>query len=213
MILKKEREEIVEYGKKLVESGLVVGTFGNISIYNPEKNLFAISPSGMDYFKTYTSDVVVLTPEGEIIDGNNKPSSEVDMHRIFYLKRKGINAVVHTHSNFATAISCMNLSIPPLHYLVAYSGKEVPCTPYVQFGSWELAETTYNTMQDNYACLLGNHGLLAVGNKIQYAFDVAQQIEFVSELYYKTLSIGTPKLLSDAQISSVLEVFKTYRKK
>lgn len=213
MILKKEREEVVEYGKRLVETDLVVGTFGNISIYNPEKNLFAISPSGMDYFKTFPDDIVVLTPEGEIVDGNNKPSSEVDMHRIFYLNRKGINAVVHTHSNFATAIACMNLSIPPLHYLVAYSGKEVPCTPYVQFGSWDLAETAYNTMKDNYACLLGNHGLLAVGDKIQYAFDVAQQIEFVSELYYRTLSIGNPKLLSDEQISSVLEAFKTYRKK
>ncbi|MBO8435314.1 MAG: L-fuculose-phosphate aldolase [Tyzzerella sp.] len=213
MLLRKEREQIVEYGKKLVETGLVVGTFGNISLYNPEKNLMAISPSGMDYFKVTPEDIVILTPDGEVVEGSNKPSSELDMHRIFYLKRKGINAVVHTHSRFATTLACMNLSIPPLHYLVAYAGKEVPCTPYVQFGSWELAEEVHKTMGDNYACLLGNHGLLAVGNNLQYAFDVAEQIEFVSELYCRTLSIDKPKLLSDEQITSVLEAFKTYRKK
>ena len=135
MLLKEERELVVEYGKQMIERGLTVGTFGNLSVYNEKENLFAISPSGMDYFKTAPEDVVVLTPEGEKVDGDRKPSSEVDMHRIFYQKRPGIHAVVHTHSTFATALSCMGWSIPPLHYLVAYSGREVPCTPYVQFGT------------------------------------------------------------------------------
>lgn len=213
MILQEEREQVVEYGKKLVESGLTVGTFGNLSVYNEKENLMAISPSGMDYFETKPKDIVVLTPEGEKIDGERKPSSEYDMHRIFYLKRPGIKAVVHTHSNFATTLACMQLSIPPLHYLVAYCGKEVPCTPYVQFGTWDLAEVALDTMGDNYACLLGNHGLVAVAETMSYAFDVAQQMEFVSELYYRTRSIGGPKLLTDAQIEVVLEGFKSYRAK
>jgi L-fuculose-phosphate aldolase len=141
MIMEKEREIVVAYGKKLIETGLSVGTFGNLSVYNPELNLMAISPSGMDYFETEPQDVVVLTPDGELIDGKRKPSSEYDMHRIFYQKRPGIRAVVHAHSKFATTLACLNWSIEPLHYLVGYAGKDVPCSKYVQFGTYALAES------------------------------------------------------------------------
>ena len=88
MLLKEEREQVVEYGKQLLERNLSVGTFGNISIYNEKENLFAISPSGMDYYKTTPEDVVICTPEGEKVEGTAKPSSELDMHRIFYQKRE-----------------------------------------------------------------------------------------------------------------------------
>lgn len=213
MILKEEREQVVEYCKKLVETGLTVGTFGNISVYNPEKNLMAISPSGMDYYKTTAEDIVVLTPEGEKVDGAAKPSSEYDMHRIFYLKRPGVNAVVHAHSPFATTLACMQWSIPALHYLVGYSGKEVPCIPYVQFGTYALAEAAFTGMGENHACLLGNHGLLAVGSNLSFTLDIAQQIEFSAELYYRCKAVGEPKLLTDAQMESVIAGFASYRKK
>ena len=210
MILQAEREMIVEYGKKLVETGLVVGSFGNLSIYNKASNLMAITPSGLDYLLMKPEDVVVLTLDGEKIDGERKPSSEYDMHRIFYQKRPGINAVVHTHSPFATTLACLNWSIEPLHYLVGYAGKDVPCIPYVQFGTYELAETALEAMAERYACLLGNHGLLACGGDMPYAFEVAQQMEFVAGLYYRAKTAGQPVLLNDAQIGAVLEGFKTY---
>lgn len=210
MILQKERERIVEYGKKLVQTGLTQGSFGNLSIYDPQSRLMAISPSGMEYSGIKPRDVVVLRPDGEKIDGERKPSSEVDMHRIFYQRRPGINAVIHTHSRFATTLACLHWRIEPLHYLVGYAGRDVPCTPYVQFGTFELAETALNTMEDRYACLLGNHGLLACGNDIAYAFDVAQQIEFAAELYYRAKAVGQPVLLKEDQIDTVLETFKTY---
>lgn len=213
MLLQQEREQVVEYGRKMLERGLTVGTFGNLSVYNAKENLFAISPSGTDYFKTAPSDVVVMTPDGEKADGDCKPSSEVDMHRIFYQKRPGIRSVVHTHSRFATTLACLGWPIPPLHYLIAYSGREVPCTPYVQFGTYELAQCVYDTMGENYACLLGNHGLLACGGNISYTMDVAEQIEFCAELYYRTRVAGTPKLLAEHEIEVVLESFQHYRQK
>ncbi len=214
MILQEEREQVVEYGKKMVELGLTVGTFGNLSVYNPKENLMAISPSGMDYFKTKPEDVVVLTPDGEKVDGNAKPSSEYDMHRIFYQKRPGINAVIHTHSTYATTLACLHWSIEPIHYLVAYAGADVPCIPYVQFGTYELAQAAYDAMGDDHqACLLGNHGLLAVGGNIGYTMDVAQQIEFVSQLYYNTRLAGGAVKLSPADMEHVLGAFETYRKK
>lgn len=104
MLLQEEREKIVEYGQEMLKRGLTAGTFGNLSIYNEKENLFAISPSGMDYFKTDASDVVVRTLDGEKADGDRKPSSEVDMHRIFYQKRPGIKSVVHTHPRYATTL-------------------------------------------------------------------------------------------------------------
>lgn len=213
MLLQAEREQVVEYGKAMIERGLTVGTFGNLSVYNEKENLFAISPSGMDYFKTEPADVVVMTPDGEKVDGDRKPSSEVDMHRIFYQKRPGIRSVVHTHSRFATTLACLGLGIPPLHYLIAYAGREVPCTPYVQFGTYELAQCALDTMGENYACLLGNHGLLACGGNISYTMDVAEQIEFCAELYYRARAVGEPKLLKDDEIGVVLESFKSYRQK
>ena len=115
MLLQEEREKIVEYGQEMLKRGLTAGTFGNLSIYNEKENLFAISPSGMDYFKTDASDVVVMTLDGEKADGDRKPSSEVDMHRIFYQKRPGIKSVVHTHPRYATTLACLGWSIPPLH--------------------------------------------------------------------------------------------------
>ena len=105
MLLKEQRELVVEYGKKLVEAGLTVGTFGNLSIYEREQKLVAISPSGMDYFCTTPEDVVVLTVQGEHVDGARKPSSEVDLHCLLYQNRPDVNAVVHTHSTYAPAFT------------------------------------------------------------------------------------------------------------
>ncbi|MBS5703938.1 MAG: L-fuculose-phosphate aldolase [Butyricicoccus pullicaecorum] len=214
MLLQEERELIVEYGKEMLDRGLTAGTFGNLSIYNEKENLFAISPSGMNYFKTGPEDVVVMTVDGEKVDGDRKPSSEVDMHRIFYQKRPGIKSVVHTHPRYATTLACLGWGIPPLHYLVAYSGREVPCTPYVQFGTYELAQAAFDAMGDCYACILGNHGLLCCGRNIGYTMDVAEQIEFCAQLYYNVRAAGLePNLLTDEQIGVVLESFQGYRQK
>lgn len=214
MLLQEERELIVEYGRAMIERGLTAGTFGNLSVYNEKENLFAISPSGMDYFKTGPEDVVVMTLDGEKVEGDRKPSSEVDMHRIFYQKRPGIHAVVHTHPRYATTLACLGWSIPPLHYLVAYSGREVPCTPYVQFGTYDLAQAAYETMGDNYAVILGNHGLLCCGSTMSYTMDVSEQIEFCAQLYYNCRAAGhEPKLLTDEEIGVVLESFQSYRQK
>lgn len=136
------------------------------------------------------------------------------MHRIFYQKRPGIKSVVHTHPRYATTLACLGWGIPPLHYLVAYSGREVPCTPYVQFGTYELAQAAFDAMGDHYACILGNHGLLCCGGNIGYTMDVAEQIEFCAQLYYNVRAAGLePNLLTDKQIGVVLESFQGYRQK
>ena len=214
MLLQQERELIVEYGIEMLKRNLTAGTFGNLSVYNKDENLFAISPSGVDYQKMKPEDVAIMTLEGKKVDGKMKPSSEVDMHRIFYEKRPGIYSVVHTHPRYATTLACLGWSIPPLHYLIAYSGREVPCIPYVQFGTYELAEAALKGMGNNYAVILGNHGLLSVGGNISYTMDIAEQIEFCAQIYYNIRAAGQqPNLLTDEQIDVVLESFQHYRQK
>lgn len=214
MILQAEREQVVEYGQKLIEQGLTVGTFGNLSVYNEKENLMAISPSGMDYFKTTPADIVVLTPDGEKVDGDRKPSSEYDMHRIFYQNKPAKGAVIHTHSTWATTLACLGWELEPIHYVIAYGGPKVPCIPYVQIGTYELAEAAYKAMGSTYeACLLGNHGLLAASGTLSYTLDIIQQVEFVSQMYYNARVAGGGNILGKDVIDSVLDVFKTYRAK
>ena len=153
MLLREQREQVVEYGKRLVTTGLTDGTFGNLSVLDRASGLMAISPSGMDYFATTPEDVVVTDLEGKVVEGKRKPSSELDLHRLFYQRRQDVNGVVHTHSTFATVLSCLRWSIEPVHYLVAYSGRRVPCIPYYPFGSLELAEAAWAGMGERYnAC-------------------------------------------------------------
>ncbi|NLY76815.1 MAG: L-fuculose-phosphate aldolase [Tissierellia bacterium] len=210
MLMEKERRLIVEFGRRLVTSGLTSGTGGNLSIYNREEKLMAISPSGIDYFDIEPENVAVLNIEGEIIDGNKKPSSEVELHRIFYERRRDIDAIIHTHTIYATTLACLNWALPPVHYMVALAGKDVRCAPYATFGTKELAENAFEAMKDRKAVLLANHGLLTGGSSLEEAFNITEQIEYCAELYYRTKSIGEPVILSQEEMDLMKEKFKTY---
>lgn len=211
-MLQEQREQVVEYGKKLISTGLSTGTFGNLSVYNRAQNLIAISPSGVDYFLTRPEDVVVLTLDGKVADGIRKPSSELDLHCTLYRCRPELSAVVHTHSPFATLLSCRRRPIEAIHYLIAYAGGEVPCIPYYPFGTPALAEAACAAMGNSRnACLLGNHGLLAAGGSLPYAFDVAQQMEFLAQLTYHANLAGGAVPLTPEELSAAVEAFSHYR--
>ncbi len=213
MLLMKERELLVSYGKKLITSNLTKGSGGNISIYNREKGLIAITPSGMDYFQTQIEDIVIVDIEGNIIEGNHRPSSEIGMHLIFYKNRHDAKAVVHTHSIYATAVSCMGWTLEAVHYLVGMAGYDVRCAKSATYGSMELAENALETMEDRDAVLLANHGLITLGIDIESAFSTAEHLEFVAELYCITKSLGSPNILNQSQMDEVMKKFKTYKYK
>lgn len=211
MLMLKERELIVEHCKKLITNGLTTGSGGNISIYNRELGLVAISPSGQDYFKTEIEDIVIIDLEGKVVEGHLKPSSEWGMHLIFYKNREDANAIVHTHSKYATAISCMGWTLEPVHYLIGMAGYDVKCAKYATYGSQELAENALEAIGNRNAVLLGNHGLIALGSDVESAFSTAEHLEFVSEIYYLTKTLGDPKILTESQMDEVMKKFNTYR--
>jgi L-fuculose-phosphate aldolase len=210
LLLQQERENIVEYGIKLMQSGLTKGTGGNISVYNREAGFMAISPSGLDYFKTKPEDVVVLDLDGRIVDGARKPSSELDMHSIMYRKRADIDAVVHTHSPFTAAVSALHIDLPAVSYLVSLGGVNIRCSQYATFGTPELAEYAYEAMIDRKAVLLANHGLLAGGTDLTDAFNVAETMEFCAEVYCRAKSIGEPVIIPEAEMHRLIEKFSGY---
>lgn len=210
MLLKKQRSEIVKFGKKLVKSGLTTGTGGNLSCIDRDTNLVAISPSGIDYDEMIPGDVVVLNMTGEILDSKLKPSSETGIHLGLYHKRKDISAVVHTHSPYATTMACLNMEIPAVHYLIGFSGKKVPVAPYATFGTEQLADNVCNTIGDYNAVLMANHGLIAVGGDLLGAFCVAEEIEFVARIFYHAKSIGDPVIVSDTEMERVIKKFRDY---
>ena len=136
MLMQEERELVVEYGKKMSAARLSTGTSGNISIYNAEKGLVAISPSGMDYFSTTPEDVVILDLDGKVVDGKRKPSSEWALHTTFYKHKPHARAVVHTHSVYCTTLAVLGEPIRAVHYVIGDAGAaEVPCAPYQLFGT------------------------------------------------------------------------------
>ena len=205
MLLLKERVEVVEYCKKMINAGLTKGTGGNISIFNREKGLYAISPSGMDYYSMQPEDVVVMNLSDEVVDGTRRPSSDKN--------RDDIDAVVHTHSTYCAVLATNREELPPSSYLVAFAGPNVRCAPYASFGTPALAKNAYDYMIDRKAVLLANHGLVAGGSSILKAFQVAEEIEFCAEVYVKARSIGTPVLLSEEEMEYMLVRFQDYGQK
>lgn len=210
MLLQKEREDVVNFSQKMIVRGLTKGTGGNISIFNKEQLLFAITPSAMEYDVMTPADVVVMRTDGTVVEGSYAPSSEWQMHAESYKKRPDITAVVHTHSTFCTTLACMMEPILPVHYLLGYAGGTVDCIPYYLFGSQELADHATDALRERNAVLLGHHGLLCVGKDINFAFNAAEETEFVAEIYYRARNSASVKVLSDEDMTRVLARFSTY---
>ncbi len=207
MLLKEEREEVVYYCKEMLRSGLTTGTGGNISKFNREKKLFAISPSGLSYEEMKPEDVVVLDLAFEKVDGDLKPSSEYHMHGIFYQKREDIDAVVHSHSKNATAMACLGWDLPPFYYLNMIGGRDILCTPYTRFGTEVLADLALEYMKERYAVLLGNHGLLSGADSMKRAYTITELIEKSCGVYLQCKTVGEPRMLSEEQINEMMRVF------
>ena len=212
MLLREEREQIVHYGKIMVDRKLTVGTFGNISVYNRDLDLFAITPSGFDYYKTSPEDCVILRPDGTIVEGDRKPSSEYLLHSAFYREDFGVQAVVHTHSMYCTILACMGEPLRAVHYAIAEAGTgEIPLVPYHTFGTPELAEAAAAALRKkSRGLILANHGMCAGGSTLKSAYGLALTMEWCARVQLGCLSAGKMNVLTDEQMAEAMEHYKTY---
>lgn len=213
MVLEEERRTVVDYGMRMVRAGLTTGTGGNLSCRDRVRGLIAISPSGVPYDALKSQDVVVVDLDGNRVEGDLKPSSEIGFHLALYHHRADIGGIVHTHSVYATTLACLHREIPPIHYLIGFAGLKVPVAPYATFGTDALAHNVRQTMgADHNAVLLANHGLVAVGADLPQALNTAEEVEFVARVFCQANAIGDPVALGDDEMTRVIEKFKTYGK-
>ena len=150
---------------------------------------------------------------GDIVESIDdlKPSSEWRFHQDIMAQRKEVGAIVHTHSIYASAFSLFGNDLPPFHYMIAVAGGDsVRCAPYAMFGTQELSNHIIDALIDRKACLIANHGLVAIGDDLTEALQIAEEIEHLCQLYIEAKKIGEPNLLSKNQMAEVIERFQTY---
>jgi L-fuculose-phosphate aldolase len=202
------REDLLNSSLALQAIGLNQGTSGNASERHGDG--FLITPSGMPINEMKVSSMVEMNMHGEAI-GAGKPSSEWRFHRDIYQARPEVGAVIHTHSMFATTLATLRLEIPAFHYMIAVvGGDSIRCSDYALFGTQRLSDSAIEALKDRRACLLANHGMIAVGKSLQQALDVALEVETLCEQYWRALQIGKPSILSAEEMRAVFDQFKGY---
>jgi L-fuculose-phosphate aldolase len=202
------RQEIIATALRMNALGINQGKSGNVSHRIPEG--FLVTPTGMAYDTLVPEDIVPMGFDGSH-RGSRLPSSEWRFHRDVLQARPEANAVIHTHSMFATTLACLGAEIPAFHYMVAVAGGDsIRCAPYATFGTEELSRYAVHALEDRTACLLANHGMIAVGATLKSALALAVEVETLAAMYWRALQVGEPQILDGAEMARVLEKFRTY---
>ena len=203
-------QQVANTARSMNRTGLNQGRSGNVSARHGDGML--ITASGCHFDEITPAHIVETDLEGHFT-GTLKPSSECSFHAAIYRQRPDARAVVHVHSPWATSLACLRRPIPAFHYMVAVAGgKEIPCVPYARFGTEELARHVAEGVSQHNACLMANHGQIALGDSLEAALELAQEVELLARCYAQALTLGEPVLLDDAQMDEVLERFQSYRR-
>ena len=194
-------DELVQRARMMGESGLVIGTAGNLSIRIGEE--IAITPTSVPYELIERSDVCVLDLDGRQIDGHRPASSEAPLHTQVY-KSTDAAAVVHTHSPFATTVACACDELPAIHYGIhRFGGHTVSVAEYERFGSDALADRVTAMLKDRRGVLLRNHGAVTYGSSLEEAYELTVLLEWLARIYWQAKQLGEPCLLSAAEVDEV----------
>ncbi|MCW5747507.1 MAG: class II aldolase/adducin family protein [Alphaproteobacteria bacterium] len=203
------RRLLIDTCRRMNALGINQGTSGNASV-RLDGERFLITPSGVPYDAMQPAQIPLMTLAGRWY-GNRRPSSEWRFHRDILAARPDAGAVIHTHGPMATTLAVLRRDIPAFHYMVAVAGGDsIRCAPYATFGTQALSDLALAALQDRRACLLANHGLIAVGATLEKALALAVEVETLAGMYLRACAIGAPALLSAAQMAEALELFRTY---
>ena len=202
------RQAIIDACIEMNAVGINQGTSGNISLRHGDGML--ISPTSTPYDTLEPEDIVFMGWDGEV-DGRLPPSSEWRFHLDIMKARPEVNAVVHAHPTYCTTIAIMGRKIPAIHYMVAVAGgSDIRCAPYATFGTAELSSHAVEALRDRKACLLAQHGMIAVGSSLAQAMWLAVEVETLARQYHGALQIGEPPVLSDEEIENVIKRMASY---
>ena len=202
------KSKVLETAQAMNASGINRGASGNVSARWGEG--FIVTPTGMPYERCASEDMVCVDFDGSP-HGKRKPSSEWRFHRDIYQAYPKAGAVVHTHASFATSLACMDVEIPPFHYMIArFGGDSVRCASYALFGTQELSDAMIVALRDRRASLMAHHGMVVFGRNLEHALALAVELETLCEQYWRALQMGQPKLIPNDEMVRVLEKFSSY---
>lgn len=202
------RTELIEQCLAMNASGLNQGTSGNISSRYGDGML--ITPSGVPYEQLDPGDIVLVKMDGSY-EHELPPSSEWRFHRDIYASRPEVDAIVHAHPTYCTALAICGLEIPAIHYMIAVGGgNTIRCAPYATYGTQALSDAALAALEGRTACLLANHGMIATGPNLAKAMWVAIEVETLARQYFNVRQLGDPVILPDDEIDRVIEKFKSY---
>ncbi len=189
-----EKKAVLETAQQMAQMGLVVGTSGNVSMRLGEhsgRELLAITPNARYYDTLDVDDIVVADFEGENVEGELAISIERMLHIGIYKARKKVNAIIHTHPVFGSAISVAILEIPAfLDDQVTYIGGEIKVAEYALPGTQDLVDNVISALGPRNAVLLANHGAVSVGRDMREAFTICELAEKTAKIYICALSLG-----------------------
>ena len=192
MTILEMKQAVLDYSKQSYEEKLFAGTSGNLSMRDPETGLVAITPGSIAYPTMTIDDVMVITLDGKIVEGFHNPSSEWKMHTEIYKNRNDVHAVVHTHSPYATGFAVTHDRIPViLIEMMFFLYGDVPVAEYRIPGSAELGTEALKVLHNRTACLLANHGVLAIGSNLDRAHIRAVYTEDAAKICTQAKIIGT----------------------
>lgn len=214
--IKHIKSEIIKYGCMLLDSGLIVGTWGNLSTRVPNTDYVAITPSGRNYRTLSIEDIVVLNLSGNVIEGKLKPSSESAMHLEIYNARSDIQSVIHTHSIYATACAVAKQEIPPIvEDLVQLVGGGVAVAEYAICGSDQLAKNAVKALGENNAVLLANHGVVGCGTNLHEAKVACEVVEKSAQIFICANQLtGGAQRINDKDVEIMHDFYlKNYRQR
>jgi len=189
LLLAAQRQAVVAACHHLAEKGLVIGTAGNISARHGD--LVAVTPTGSDLGTVTPEMITVIDMNGEVVDGELAPTSEVPLHTGIYAATNA-QAVTHAHAMASTAVSCCLDELPALHYSCLELGGTPRTAAYARFGSQELADNVIEALKGRQAALMQNHGSVAFGQTMPQAIHNLELLEWLAELYWRVSSMGTP---------------------
>lgn len=205
------RQAIIDQCNWMNDNGLNQGTSGNISVRDGDTML--VTPSATPYASMTPEMIAAMPIDGEYgaWDGPLKPTTEWRFHLDILKARPEVNAIVHTHSTYATSLAINRMDIPACHYMVAaFGGNNVRCSDYALYGTKALSDHALAALDQRMGCLLGSHGMIALGETLEKAMWRAVELETLAKQYVLSLQIGEPVILTDAEIEETLKGFASY---
>jgi L-fuculose-phosphate aldolase len=195
------RQRMIDTCLRMNATGLNQGTSGNLSVRTGDG--FLITPSSLPYEDMVPEDIVAMGFDGTY--EGRRPSSEWRFHRDILKNRPDVDVVLHCHSVYATTLACHHRPIPAFHYMVGVAGgTTIRCAEYATFGTQALSDAALRALEGRMACLLGQHGQIALGKTLEKAFWLATEVETLARLYVQALPLGEPPVLDDDEMARVI---------